>query len=285
VTADRPVPSSLSAGDRIGRDLTVLGTLGEGSGGHVYAVWHHAAWCPMACKVFAEAWRARAEARALAAMRHPNIARFLGLATSRAILLEFLEGPSLRRLLRERPRHRLSLSDAMRLGIHIGAALTHMHQRGFLHLDVKPSNILVVRGRPVLVDFGTARPRTVTRLARPEGTDPYMAPEQCEGGSLGPASDVFGFGVLLHEILAGRRPFPAPTEGQPFPQTVKPPVPLRRHLPRIPPGLEALLRRCLARDPARRPASPAALLPALHRFIRRGPPMWPPGLTLDTDPP
>ena len=131
------------------------------TGGHyssVYLVWHHQAWCPMVCKLYrSEADRA-SEAGTLGHLAHPNIVRFFGTGRSPPhVMLEYLDGPTLRTLSRD--RRPISISDALRVGIHVGAALAYMHGRDILHLDVKPSNITVVHGRPVLFDLGTARCR------------------------------------------------------------------------------------------------------------------------------
>jgi serine/threonine protein kinase len=228
----------------------------------------------MACKVFRTAERARQEASVLAALAHPNIVRPLGVGDPAHLLMEFLEGPTLRRLINATPQHRLRISDALRVAIHLGAALVHMHGRGFLHLDVKPRNVIVVRGRPVLFDFGTARPRRAWRRRLLEGTDPYMAPEQCRREPVTPATDVFALGVTLYEMLAGMRPFPDGNRRRSFPQLTTDPEPVRRHREAVPRALEDIVHQCLAHDPARRP-TPAALLPQLHGLIRSGPPMWP----------
>jgi eukaryotic-like serine/threonine-protein kinase len=94
------------------------------------------------------------------------------------LLLEYLEGPSLFDVLETQPQRRLEISDAVRAAIHIGAALYHLHRRGFLHLDLKPANLLLRDGVPVLIDLDSAR-RATRPAAEPRlGTAPYMAPEQ-----------------------------------------------------------------------------------------------------------
>ena len=111
-----------------------------------------------------------------------------------------------------------------------------------------------------------------------------MAPEQAEGGVPSPASDVWGLGVTLFELVTGRRPFPQGTKARPFPQLEAPPTPLRALRPRAPQALEALLRACLAPVPQDRPPLPA-LLPALNRLIPKGPTMWPHLLNQKVDDP
>jgi serine/threonine protein kinase len=268
-------------GTKLGPDLTVLGRVGNGGGGKVFIVWHHPAWCPMACKLFDSWKRARREARILAALDHPNVVRYLGLGPSTSlpyVLMEFLEGPTLRQLIRSQPGGRLSLSDAVRLAMHLGGTLSHVHARGYVHLDVKPSNVIVTTGgRPMLFDFSVARPAGGLPVHHPVGTDAYMAPEQCTGGVFSPATDIYGFGVTLYEALTGERPFPQGTRRARFPQLSADPVPLRRHLPSAPAALERIVMACLARDPGDRPSVLGAVLSMLHRFIRSGPRMWPAG--------
>lgn len=273
-----------AAGSRIGNDLTVLGAIDEGGLDAVYVVWHNHAWCPMACKVFRSGQQARREADILAALAHPNIVRPLGLGDPAYLLMEYLEGPTLSRLIKTVPQRRLRISDALRVAIHLGAALTHMHQRGFLHLDVKPRNTIVTRGRPVLFDFGTARPQGQWEQALLEGTDPYMAPEQCRQEPVSPATDVYALGVTLYEVLAGRRPFPDGRRRRSFPQLTQSPTPLRRCRGSIPAALEDIVLQCMNANPALRPTL-RELLPKLHEYIRNGAPMWPVGFhppTADT---
>ena len=268
-------------GARIHQELTVLGVVDKGGREPVYIVWHHREWCPMACKIFRSFRRADREADVLAKFTHPNIVRFLGLEKPAFLLTEFLDGPTLRRIIRDQPSKRLGVSDAVRVAIHVGAALAHVHVRGFLHLDVKPSNIIIARGgRPILFDFGTARLQGGRRPPDIQGTDPYIAPEECSRESVTPAADVFALAVTLYEMLTGELPFGEGTRKHPFPQTKVPPVPLRSRRPNVPASLDNLVLSCLAVDPDSRPKI-AELLPSLHDFIRRGPQMWPPDFRPD----
>ena len=266
----------LAPGTRVAPHLTVVGAIDEGGRDPVYIVWNHAAWCPMCCKLFSRPAQARWEARVLRRLDHPGIVRLLEDGSPAYMLTEFLEGPTLRKLLRGRPKGRLGIGDALRTAIHLGASLAHLHGRGYLHLDVKPGNVIVTHRRPVLFDLGSARRADGRKLSSPQGTDAYMAPEQCRAQVPGPASDVWGLGVTLYETLAGTRPFPEGDAAEPFPQLHLEPVSLRRHLPRMPAELAALVAACLAPKPEDRPAGMATLLPALHLLIRSGPRMWPP---------
>lgn len=263
-------------GARIGDCLTVLNAVDDRGPEPVYIVWHHGHWCPMACKVCDSPEQARVEAEILAALSHPNIVRCHGVVESTHLLMEFLEGPTLRHLLKRAARRRLSVSDALRVAIYLGAALSHTHQRGLIHMDVKPSNVIIARGRPVLCDFGIARWQSAPRPRHVHGTDPYIAPEECRRETVTAAADVFGLGVTLYELLTGRFPFPAGVDKDSFPQISETPMPVRHHRRAIPAALDRLVLRCLARDPQERPALPA-LIPELHYFVRTGPRMWPAG--------
>jgi serine/threonine protein kinase len=228
----------------------------------------------MACKAFRTTGPARHEADVLSKLAHPNIVRSFGTYRSNYLLLEFLEGPTLSRLLGERPHKRLSVSDAIRVAIHLGTALQHIHDRGFVHLDVKPSNVIVVNGRPVFFDFGTARVLSAARPNYTVGTDPYISPEECLLERVTAAADVFSLGVTLYELLTGDLPFGEPSRKVPFPQTVRLPVPARAHRKYVSTELDRLVLSCLCRDPAGRPRL-EQLLPALHDLVRTGPRMWP----------
>jgi serine/threonine protein kinase len=264
----------MKIGARLGADLTVLGIVNDLGSEPVYLVWHHKSWCPMACKIFESNDGAQREAEILMAVAHPNIVRCFGVYGSKCLLMEFLEGPTLSQLMDKRPKRRLSIGDAIRVAIHLGTALKHVHETGLLYLDLKPSNAVAVKGRPILCDFGIARWQNAPRAKGVRGTDPYIAPEECLLEEVTPAADVFGLGVTLYQLLTGALPFPDGREGEPYPQVAQAPAPLRRHRAAVPRALEGLVLDCLSRDPSARPQL-AMLLPRLHSFIRSGPPMWP----------
>lgn len=270
----------LKEGSHLGAGLTVLGVVDDHGKDWVYLVWNHRAWCAMACKVYRRAARARQEATILRRLQHPNIVRCLGHAEDQPprVLMEFLQGPTLQQLLKSRPQHRLPASDAVRAAIHIGSALIHMHHCGYLHLDVKPANIIIMNGRPVLFDVGTAHRGARSKLAVVIGSDDYMSPEQYRRGIVSAATDVYGLGVTLYEMLAGRLPYPVASKRLPAPPLKYPAralTALRKGLPR---GLAELVMSCLHPEPARRPALPN-LLTTLNGFIRRGPTMLPAAIT------
>jgi len=268
--------SKIGFGTRFGPDLTVLGIVDDRGSEPVYLVWQHKSWCPMLCKVLQSMEAAQREANILLALAHPNIVRCFGVNGSNCLLMEYLEGPSLHQLVKSRPKRQLGISDALRISMYVGAALCHIHDRGLLHLDVKPANVVVVNGRPVLCDFGIARWQADPRPRSVRGTEGYMAPELCLLEELTPAADIFGLGVTLYELLTGNMPFPDKKDDEPYPQTLQPPSSVRKHRAALPVGLEELVLSCLSLDPKARP-SLGVLLPSLNRYIKSGPPMWPTG--------
>ena len=272
VPAPRPRPTwGFVEGDAIARGRTVLSRLGGGSRYDVYLVWDDARLAVMVAKLLRpdqaeepDALRElRCEAEALAALAHPVLVRgFDAVLEGRHphLLIEFLEGPTLRGLMDQGDV--LAIEQLLPLAMHTAAALHYMAGAGWVHLDVKPSNI-VMGAPPRLIDLSVARSLDrAGRLRRAIGTDAYMAPEQClpgRAGVVGPPADVFGLGATLHHVLAGSPPFPRPRDARDsrdpetrWPQLSAEPAPLPR---RIPDRLSALVRRCLARDPAERPAA------------------------------
>jgi eukaryotic-like serine/threonine-protein kinase len=274
----RKVP--LKMGARLDDDLTVISVIDGGSVEPVYLAWHKRDWCPLACKVMQSPPRAKSEFDILSCFAHPNIVRALGISGQVNLLMPFVEGILLSNAIDSAPRCQLSVSDTMRLAIYIGAALTHVHSREFVHMDVKPDNIIVgVDGRPMLFDFGSARRIGSERPDTYIGTNVYIAPEECSLGSVGPGADVFSLAVTIYEMLTGEVPFGRDTPDKPLPQLTKDVTPLKTYRTNVPRGLENLLFACLERNPAFRPEL-AEVLPMLHRFIKHGPPMWPPNLEL-----
>ena len=266
--------AALPPGTRLGEDLTILGDVDTSGREPVYIVWHHKAWCPMACKVFTRLAKAELEAQILSRLAHPNIVRCLGVAPPTCLLMEFLEGPTLHALVRSRPKKRLGIDDTLRVAIHLGAALHCIHRQDLVHLDIKPSNVIVTRGRPVLFDFGIARRLEEARPDKVTGTEPYISPEECLLGAVTPAADVFGLGVTIYELLSGHMPWRDGTEDEPYPQIIEPATPLRVYRPAVPKSLATIIMKCLEREPLNRP-SVETLLPELHESLRRPPRMWP----------
>jgi serine/threonine-protein kinase len=194
-------------------------------------------------------------------LAHPNVVRAYPsnerLHTPH-ILMEYLGGMTLFGRLAVAPRRRLPVQEAVTLAIQIGGALEHLHSASYLYRDLKPANVIERDGRAVLIDFGSVYRMRAGRAPRSRvGTDPYMAPEQCLGEPLTPATDVFGLGAVLYEMLTGEWPFEdqlmnvfdrSRLENR-FPQINHEPGPLRRRSSGVEPGLEAVVRKCLARKP------------------------------------
>jgi eukaryotic-like serine/threonine-protein kinase len=206
----------------------------------------------------------RREGDLLTLLAHPSLVRGFGAVyegTHPHVLIEYLEGPTLGRLIKlERT---LTLAQLLPLALHIAAALQYMATEGFVHLDVKPGNI-VMGVPPRLIDLSIARSlERAARLTDPIGTDPYMPPEQCDPvsfpGRIGPAADVFGLGATLYHAITGSVPYPRPRGASKsdqletrFPQLVNEPDPLPKG---VPAPLADLVRRMLAKEPDQRPAA------------------------------
>ena len=186
------------------------------------------------------------EARAIAALNHPNICQVYDVGAD-YLVLEYLEGQPV--------RGPMPADEALRLARQIAGALLAAHERGILHRDLKPANILVTAGGTAkLLDFGVAKvlkaspDATVTREGALVGSPAYMSPEQIEGQPLDVRSDVFGFGAVLYEMLAGHRAFSGQTTSQVIAAILRDdPVAFT-----APPELERIIRRCLAKRPSDR---------------------------------
>jgi serine/threonine protein kinase len=209
------------------------------------------------------------EARAAAALTHPNVNQLFdyGQAGERPFMvLEYLPGGTLE----ERLRYGQPLPDAEteEIARGVAAGLAHAHQRGLVHRDLKPSNVLFdADGRPKIADFGIARlgdTGSLTESGTVMGTAAYISPEQAAGDPAGPASDVYSFGAILFRMLTGRLPFEAeqPLELAAMHRDLPAP-PVETLRPDAPPRLAALANYALAKDPADRPADGSALAGAL----------------------
>jgi eukaryotic-like serine/threonine-protein kinase len=199
------------------------------------------------------------EARAAAALTHPNVNQLFdyGEVDGRPFMvLEYLPGGTLEQRLR--PGKPLPDAETDEIARDIASGLAHAHDRGLVHRDLKPSNVLFdADGRPKIADFGIARmggAGTLTEAGTVMGTAAYISPEQAAGAEAGPASDVYSFGVMLFRMLTGRLPFEAehPMELVAMHRDrAAPPVESVR--PDAPPPLAGLVNSSLAKDPAERP--------------------------------
>jgi eukaryotic-like serine/threonine-protein kinase len=258
----------------------------------VYDVWSSERRCRCILKTIrpdratgSAADRVRREGRLLLACTHPSLVRAYDLLETTdgpVVVLEALPGATLSVILDKHGR--LHARDLGHLGVHLTSAMYYLHGNGYLHLDVKPGNIVAHRGRATLIDMSLARPPGSSSGGR--GTPGYMAPEQIRGGVLGPATDVWGIGAVLYEAATGspvvdpddlesssststpRSRSDGPDPDGPDPKGVTPdgisadsvatnPLPARpprvRARRRLPADIAAVIDACLEHDPARRP--------------------------------
>jgi len=139
----------------------------------------------------------------------------------------------------------------------MASGLLHVHESGFIHLDFKPENILVTRNGSVqLIDFDTAIPipEKPFKPSQNPGTPSYMAPEQLKREPIDGRVDIFAYGVAAYELMTNHKPFPGETPAEILAAQLDPagPVPPREHNPDVPPALEKVILKCLAREPDRR---------------------------------
>jgi serine/threonine protein kinase len=250
----------------------VLAAVGGGSRYEVYLAWDEKMFALVVAKLLrpdiVSDERAlkelRREAEVLAKLGHPGLVRGFGAVLDGPhphLVLEHVEGPSLHRLVR---RHGgLTMEQLLPLALQLVAVLQYMSAEGYVHLDVKPANV-VMGVPPRLIDLSIARSTgSAARLRDTIGTDGYMAPEQCDPTAwparIGPHTDVFGLGATLYHAACGAPPFPRSDEARRsldprvrFPQLVREPAPMPRHLPA---EFTALVMRMLAKDPDDRPTA------------------------------
>jgi serine/threonine protein kinase len=252
----------LAEGDAIAPGRTVLRDLGGGRRYEVFLVWDDHRLAVLVAKVLrpelatdpAAVRELAREGQALARLAHPVLVRGFDVVTGGRfphLLIEHLEGPTLRDLVARDGA--LPLEQVLPIGLHVASALHYLAAEGMVHLDVKPDNV-VMGAPPRLIDLSVARTvAAAARVARPVGTDGYMAPEQCDAafGPVGPPADVFGLAATLHHAISGERPFARDGE-QRFPQLERDAAPLPRH---VPAALAELLRAGLARRAGDRPTA------------------------------
>ena len=252
-------------------------TIGRGGMGEVYRAFDTRLNRPVAVKVMRDSGGERGlavlrflrEARAASALNHPNIVTIhdVGETTTgeRYIVQELIDGQTLRSLL----DNGMPFETVVDIGRQVARALLAAHAAGIVHRDVKPENVMVrADGYVKVLDFGLARvedPELSERSTRTNldtapgvvlGTASYMSPEAARGCIAGPPADVFALGIVLYEMLTGRRPFVAPTSVAVLAAILsEQPVPLARLNAAIPYVLDELVQRMLAKEPERRPSA------------------------------
>jgi pimeloyl-ACP methyl ester carboxylesterase len=276
----------LASGQRLGR-YRISARIGAGGMGEVYRAHDETLGRDVAIKILRTAAsdpglhaRFQREARALAALSHPNIVAIHELAVAEGhayAVTELLAGRTLRDALDAGP---LSREDALSHATQVLSALREAHAKGIVHRDLKPENLfLTTRGETKVLDFGLAviQPELAgtsiadvePRLTAPGtivGTSGYMSPEQILGLEIDARTDVFSFGIVLYEMLAGRHPFQRPSPVQTLSAILRDPPP---PVPGLPASLSRLIGRCLAKEAGERWPSVEALDAGLREATQR----------------
>jgi len=285
-----PVPM-LTLGQRLG-PYEVIGRIGAGGMGAVYQACDTRLGRTVALKVIAEAGaldplareRFTREARTVASLSHPHICALHDVGREGEVdflVMEYLEGETLAGRLAKGP---LPLRQALTVATEIADALATAHRQGVIHRDLKPGNVMLTRTGAKLLDFGLAKLRApgaaaagagspsalrsgepVTTPGAILGTVPYMAPEQLEGKEADARTDLFAFGCVVYEMLAGQRAFSGDSQASLIAAIMSsPPPPLSSIRPVTPPALDRLVDKCLAKDPEARWQNAADLADALR---------------------
>ncbi len=281
-----PLRVTITPGTKLG-DYEVKSLLGSGGMGEVYRARDSRLGRDVAIKVLpsflsADSDRLRRfeqEARAAAALNHPNILAVFQMGTYQGapyLVSELLEGETLRDQLK---RGRLAVRKAIDYGVQIARGLAAAHEKGIVHRDLKPENLFVTKdGRVKILDFGLAKltqpqsgsdDNAITLTKGTEagmvmGTAGYMAPEQVRGQTADHRADIFAFGAILYEMLAGKRAFQKPTSAETMTAILNEDPPrFSQVTTNTPPALQRVVHRCLEKNPEQRFQSASDLAFAL----------------------
>jgi WD40 repeat protein len=281
----REVPAALVGHPR----YRVVQLLGAGGMGAVYKAEHRLMERPVALKVInpnlvdepAAVERFRREVRTAARLAHPNIVTALDAeqaGNTHFLVMEYVEGTDLAEVVRRKGP--LPVAHACAYVRQAALGLQHAYERGMVHRDIKPHNLLLTRqGQVKILDFGLARfareagPATpLTAVNSMMGTPDYVAPEQAnDARSADIRADIYSLGCTLYHLLTGRPPFGhLPLMGKLVAHVQEQPRPVTELRPEVPAEVAAVLERMLAKDPARRYPTPAAVAQALAPFARPG---------------
>jgi serine/threonine protein kinase len=276
VAAAFDLPRALVGKPRTGERYELLEKLGGGGMGVVFKARDRRTGNLVALKFLSESLaedpvirrRFHREARAAAALEHPNIGVIHGVEEQEGrlfLVMPFYGGGTLKRRIGEGP---LGVADAVSCAIQIAEGLSLAHGWGIIHRDIKPANLIFADdGSLKILDFGIAKvgSEKLTRTGLVLGTLAYMSPEQATGGAVDHRTDLWALGVVLHEMLAGRPPFAAPSIEQLFRAVRFGEAPsLRATRPEVPERVQAVVSRLLQREPDGRYPDAGAVTAALR---------------------
>lgn len=256
----------------------IVNKIGSGGMGDVYRARDTKLGREVAIKMLAERFasdreilaRFSREARAASALNHPNIITIYEIGThdsSPFIVMEFIDGESLREVLQKSP---LTILQVLRIATQVASGLAQAHEAGIIHRDLKPSNLMLVKdGRVKILDFGLAKlaeknldeersPDSTTGMVETRtglvmGTPPYMSPEQASGKPVDFTTDQFSFGTILYEMATGKLPFDRDTPVQTMASIITDePEPILRLNPQLPAALHLVIERCHVKNPKHR---------------------------------
>ena len=274
--------ASLS-GTELGR-YQVLERLGRGGMAEVYKGYHPKLDRHVAIKILhgylaeGEDFLARfeREARAVANLRHPNIVQIFDFDVHDEqyyMVMELIEGGTLTEWSKKEIGD-IDLRTILNIMEQVASALDYAHNQGIVHRDIKPSNILVnENGGIFLTDFGIARivsgsQTQFTATGALIGTPAYMSPEQCRGEEISQVSDIYSLGIILFELLTGQQPFEAKTPLSVLQKHIKEPIPnLRLHRSDLPPTIDLVIAKTLAKQPADRYQTAGEFVSALREAV------------------
>ena len=268
----------LTPGTRLG-PYEILTPIGEGGMGEVYKARDTRLDRTVAIKKSNERFsdRFEREARAVAALNHPHICTLHDVGDD-YLVMEYIEGRPI--------AGPLPVADAVRYAIQAADALDAAHRKGIVHRDLKPANMLLTKSGVKILDFGLAKfgatgplgSNTVATMTRPLtdagtilGTLQYMSPEQLEGREADARSDIFSFGCVLYEMLTGERAFQATSQATLIAAILdREPTPVGVVAPLVPPMLDRVVKKCLAKDPDKRWQTAADLKSELEWILESG---------------